>query len=257
MRGCTACRKHQGRASKSRSGWRVTILGKAARQRATRRCLSVRNGGDTAEDGKPWDQSLPTVVRKAGTGLMLGRPPADFVAANPTPGQMLRLGPDAKGRLRRALTFKARNDHRLPPQGRGDRSSYAFTQGLTTEQNLSTRSVVMKKQIGAFENRPAVARKFSGYGECPKCLWCGQAFQRRSCGGSYQVFCTGKHRADFHKAARVWAESQLALGNLSIETLREVQPSVYAARGGVKLAQTIGSRFAMAELVGFQPGSTD
>ncbi len=134
MRGCTACRRHQGRASKSRSGWRVTILGKAARQRATRRCLSVRNGGDTAEDGKPWDQSLPTVVRKAGTGLMLGRPPADFVAANPTPGQMLRLGPDAKGRLRRALTFKARNDHRLPPQGRGDRSSYAFTQGLTTEQ---------------------------------------------------------------------------------------------------------------------------
>lgn len=115
----------------------------------------------------------------------------------------------------------------------------------------------MKQEIGTFAKRPAVAQKFADDGECPKCLWCGESFQRRRRGGSYQVYCTAKHRADFHKAARVWAESQLAVGNLSIEMLKEVQPSVYAAGDGVKLAQTIGPRFAVAELVDFPPGSTD
>lgn len=115
----------------------------------------------------------------------------------------------------------------------------------------------MMQQNGTFAKRPAFAQKIAGDGECPKCLWCGHSFQRRSGGGSYQVFCTGKHRADFHKAARVWAVSQFVLGNLSIETLKEVQPSVYAAGDGDELARTIGSHLAMAELVDFLPDPTD
>lgn len=53
-----------------------------------------------------------------------------------------------------------------------------------------------------------------------RCFWCEQPFLPRSSGGKPQRFCRPEHRRFFHAAARLWAESAVTAGLLSLAELR-------------------------------------
>jgi hypothetical protein len=51
------------------------------------------------------------------------------------------------------------------------------------------------------------------------CLWCDRTFQPRR-GGSRQRFCSARYRAEFHSAARRFAERGIAAGVLTVADTR-------------------------------------
>ena len=56
------------------------------------------------------------------------------------------------------------------------------------------------------------------------CLWCDRAFLPRR-GGSRQQFCSARHRAEFHSAARRFAERAVAAGILTVADIRNGAPA--------------------------------
>lgn len=52
------------------------------------------------------------------------------------------------------------------------------------------------------------------------CLWCGKNFEGRR-GGSPQRFCSPMHRAEFHSAARRFAEQAVAAGIVTLDAIRD------------------------------------
>ena len=52
------------------------------------------------------------------------------------------------------------------------------------------------------------------------CMWCGDSFTPRATGGKRQRFCSEGCRKDFHRACRIWAETQVWSGELPVSALK-------------------------------------
>jgi hypothetical protein len=63
------------------------------------------------------------------------------------------------------------------------------------------------------------------------CLWCGEAFQARTNGGTTQRFCKTAHRRAFDHAARVWVRRAIERGILTVAQLRGVARTARALPG--------------------------
>lgn len=66
----------------------------------------------------------------------------------------------------------------------------------------------------------------------PACMWCGKAFHLARKHGSERRFCSKECRAEFHRATRQWAESQITAGRVTVARLKKTRlQSVYALYG--------------------------
>lgn len=83
------------------------------------------------------------------------------------------------------------------------------------------------------------------------CLWCGCGFAARR-GGSKKLFCSARHRADFHRATRQWCERDIAAGRLTVGNLRDGAAEPYTVAERDKQA-SLQSDTALGETTSSDP----
>lgn len=67
----------------------------------------------------------------------------------------------------------------------------------------------------------------------PTCQFCGKQLMPRQTGGKRQVFCTPKHRVEFHRLCRLYGLVSLERGWTSLDQMKAALANVYVGEGPI------------------------